>query len=172
MCTGRSYLKDAYQAIFENDFNKAIEAFKKAISYEPENASYYFKLSITYSRNGEVSEALVAAKKANELQPDFQIYRYHLQILQSKNLVLKAADEMKKNNLTSEVEELLIQAKNLDPLNIEAYLLLGIYHGENKSLNLALKEFNLVLNLQPLNQQAKVLKDYYIKNNEEGDKNE
>lgn len=168
MCTGRSYLKEAYNAIYQNDFNKAIEAFNNAISCEPRNASYYFKLSVTYSRSGDVKKALEASKQAYELQPEIQLYRYHLQILQSKNMVLVAADKMKKGNLTLEIEELLTHAKNLDPLNMEAYLLLGVYFAEKKYLKKALKEFNQVLNLEPQNQRVNELKTYYINRDKDG----
>lgn len=168
MSSGRIYLKDAYNAIYENDFQKAIEFFKKAISCEPTNASYYYKLSITHSRNGEIKEAFKAAQMANELQPKSQLYRYHLQILQSKEIVLKVSEQMKNGTLTNELEELLNFAKQLDPLNIEAYLLLGIYYGEKNELRLALRELNYILNLDPYNQEARHLKKYYINLNNKG----
>ncbi|KXG43620.1 tetratricopeptide repeat protein [Tepidibacillus infernus] len=168
MSSGRKYLLEAYHAIFQNDFQKAIDAFNKAIRCEPTNASYYYKLSITYSRNGDMKEAIEAAKKACELQYNLT-YRYHLQILQAKNLVMVAADLMKKGILTEEIENILIQAKTLDPLNIEAYLILGIYYGEKQRLPQAIKEFNMVFGLDPFHQQAKELREYYSKLYKEGD---
>lgn len=172
MCSGKGYLKEAYYAIFQNDFLRAIEAFKKAIRCDPTNAAYYYKLSITYSRNGAIKEAIKTAKKACEFQPHNQTYRYHLQILQAKNLVIMASEKIKNDLFTNEVEELLIQAKKLDPLNIEAYLLLGIYYGENQLLNQALNEFNQVFILDPYQSQAKNLKDYYLKLYQEEDQHD
>lgn len=169
MCSGKFYLKEAYHAILQNDFQKAIDAFEKAIKCEPTNASYHYKLSITYSRNGDMIEALKSAKKAAELQPNNRIYRYHLQILQAKNLVVFAAYEMQNGILSVEVEKSLLQAKTLDPLNIEAGLLLGLYYGERGQLDLALNEFNQILNLEPVNKDAKQLKDYYLKKYQKGD---
>lgn len=163
MCSGKDFIKEAYYAIYQNDFQKAIYNFKKAIKCEPNNASYYYKLSITHARNGEITDALEAAKKAHELQANSQIYRYHLQILQSKYLVMIAVDRLKQGKGNDQIEEKLLQAKKLDPLNIEACLLLGIYYGEKGLINKALKEFNHVLQLDPNNKEAKKLKAYYIK---------
>ena len=81
MYTGRDYLEEANYAIFQNDSESAIEAFKKAIELEPTNASYYYKLSITYSRNKDMKNALDAAKKEVDLQHNNQNFLYHLQIL-------------------------------------------------------------------------------------------
>ncbi|OEG00329.1 hypothetical protein BHF71_00005 [Vulcanibacillus modesticaldus] len=171
MSSCKSYLKEAYKAIYQNDFQKAILAFKKAINCDPTNASYYHKLSITYSRNGDMKEALAAAKKAYELSQN-QNYRYHLQILQSKNLVLLAAEKIDKGIFLKDVEKMLIHAKTLDPLNIDAYFLLGIYYGETKLYSKSIKEFNLLLNLNPYHQKARQLKEYFIKLYQEGEKNE
>ena len=172
MCSGRVYIKEAYHAIFQNDFNKAIEAFKKAIHCEPTNALYHHKLSITHSRNGDIREAIAVAQKALELQPNNHTYSYHLQILQSKHLTIIASDKLKRGMLNKEILELLNQAKNLDPLNIEAYLLLGIYYGEKKLFNSAMNEFSHVLNIEPVNTKARVLMEYYLHLYQEGGKNE
>ena len=169
MSKGRNYIDAAYGAIFQNDFHKAIEYFKLAIRNEPNNASYYYRLSITYDRSGFMKKAIDTAKKASELDSENQTYRYHFQILQSKNLVLVAADLMSKKILTKETKELLLQAKKLDPLNIEAYLLLGMYYGETKALHLAIKEFNAVFYIQPYHIQAKQLKEYYLNLYQEGE---
>ena len=170
MCSGRKFLKEAYHAIFQNDFQKAIEAFKKAIECEPNNASYYYKLSITYSRNGNIKEALNAAQKAHELEPTSQKYLYHFQIIHSKDLVLNAASRMKKGLLDDETIEMLKLSKKLDPLNTEAYILLGMLYGEKGLLTLALKQFTHVLNLDPFHQQVRSLRDYYMNKNQEGGK--
>ena len=169
MSMGRSYIDAAYDAIFQNDFHKAIEFFKLAIRSEPSNASYYYRLSITYDRSGFMKKAIETAKKALELDPDNQTYHYHFQILQSKNLVLAAADLMKKKKHSKDIKDMLLQAKKLDPLNIEANLLLGIYYGEAKALHLAIQEFNAVFRIQPYHIQAKELKEYYHNLKQEGD---
>lgn len=171
MSSGKTYLKEAFNAILQNDFQRAIDSFNKAIECEPDNPSYYYKLSITYSRNGDIKEALKAAEIAHRLQPKAQTYLYHMQILQAKNMVLQSAKSIETGDLSEENETMLIQAKKLDPLNIDAYLLLGIYYGEKGLLNLALKEFNLVLNLEPFHQKARHLKEYYINLYQEGGKN-
>lgn len=171
MSSGKKYLKEAFNAILQNDFRRAIDSFNKAIECEPDNPSYYYKLSITHSRNGNIKEALQAAETAHKLQPKVQIYLYHLQILQAKNLVLQVAKAIETGEFDEEIELMLVQAKKLDPLNIDAYLLLGIYYGEKGLLNFALKEFNSVFNLDPFHQQARELKEYYIKLYQEGGKN-
>ncbi|WP_339062747.1 hypothetical protein [Tepidibacillus marianensis] len=169
MCSGRNFIDAAYNAIFQNDFHKAIELFKQAIRCEPTNASYYYRISMTYDRSGFMKKAIDTAIKACELEPEDQSYRYHLQILQSKNLTLVASNLMKRNRMTKETKEMLLQAKKLDPLNIEAYLLLGIFYGETKDLTHSLKEFNTVFYIQPYHIQAKQLKTYYLNLYQEGD---
>ncbi len=172
MSSGRKFINEAYNAIYQNDFQKAIIAFHKAIKCEPTNASYYYKLSITYSRNGDIKTALKAAQKACDLSSDNQTYIYHSQILQAKNLVLLSANKIDEGIFSEEVEKMLIQAKNLDPLNIEACLLLSIYYGESKMFINAIYEIDSALKLDPFHQYAKQLKKYYIKLNKEGEYNE
>lgn len=171
MYSGRKYLKDAYQAIYENDFQRAISAFLKAIDCEPDNPLYHYKLSITYSRDGNMKEAIKSAKKACDLSEN-QTYRYHLQILLAKNNIRIAKSKIDTGSLSSDTEKLLIQAKKLDPLNIEGYIVLGIFYGEKKLYNQSHKEFELALKLDPLNKYAKYLKEHYNQLNQEGERDE
>lgn len=169
MEAGKKFIDKAYSAIYKNDFQKAILEFHKAIKLEPTNASYYYKLSITYSRNGNIKSAYKAAQKACELASDNQTYMYHLQILEVKNIVLISAKKINEGIFSEEVEKMLIQAKDLDPLNIEVYLLLSIYYGEMRKFLNAIYEINSALKLDPFHQYAIQLKKYYLKSNREGE---
>lgn len=171
MSAGRKYIKDAYQAIYENDFQKAIIAFQKAIDCDPENALYHYKLSITYSREGNMKEAINSAKKACQLSQN-QTYKYHLQILLAKNNVFLAKSKIDTGILTSDIEKMLIQAQKFDPLNIEAYIVLGIYYGEKKLYELSFKEFELAQKLDPFSKYTNYLKEYYNQLNQKGEANE
>lgn len=172
MSSGIKFINEAYKAIYQNDFQKAIIAFQKAIKCDPSNASYYYKLSITCSRNSDIKTAIEAAQMACDLSPNNQTYTYHLQILQAKNLVLLAANKIDEGIFSEEVEKMLVQAKNLDPLNMETYLLLSIFYSEGKMFLEAIYEIDSALKLDPFHHYAKQLKKYYIKLSKEGEYDE
>lgn len=123
---GEDQIQKAYESILSQDFEKAIEWFEKAITAEPDNAAYHYKLSITYARSNKLSNAIEHAAKATDLEQDNQVYRYHLQVLHARELVDKARRQLSTQSEHAERAIFLLkEAIVLDPLTIEAYLILG-----------------------------------------------
>jgi tetratricopeptide (TPR) repeat protein len=156
---GEIQIQKAYESILGQDFEKAIEWFEKAIAAEPNNAAYHYKLSITFARNNKLLNAIEHAAKALELEKENEAYRYHLQVLHARELVDKAQKQL---SIQSEHAEraifLLKEAIVLDPLAIEAYLILGEAFAFRKDFTRAYQTVMEAVRLEPnhelANQQA------------------
>lgn len=127
--SGEQHIHKAYASILGSDFEQAITHFEKAIKDEPYNASYHYKLSITYARSAKLSKALEHARKACELDDKETTYQCHLQQLVAKQLVQRAEQLLDTDQEAPEkVRDLLQQAVRIDPLLTEAYVLLGVVY--------------------------------------------
>lgn len=159
---GREEIKKAYESILKGDFEQAIAWFEQAIALEPDNAAYYYRLSITCSRSNRLTRAIEYARIAVRLDPENESYQYHLHHLQARELVAKAEKcfEQEEDQYYLAVA-LLKEAVALDPLNAEAYLLLSIAHAELKDYSDAVRCVKEVLKLNPQHETAnKLLQDY------------
>jgi tetratricopeptide (TPR) repeat protein len=154
---GEHELQKAYESIMGSDFEKAIEWFEKAIALEPDHAGYHHKLSITYARSNKLQKALNHAKHAVRLHPNYEIYGLHLKNLYAREKVQQA--ERLLNPLNERVDmaiTLLKEAVNLDPLAIEAYLILGAAYAARQEYRQALYVANEAIRLDPLHEIAKL----------------
>lgn len=155
---GESCLRQAYDAILHGDFESAVYWFGQAIAIEPDNAAYHYKGSITCARSGKLSLALEYAHKSIELCPDNLTYQLNLRTLIARQLLADV-----KVWLSMPIPELekslphLQQAAILDPLSVEARLLLGVLYRMKKDYRLALEAFREALMLDPQNEDAKRL---------------
>jgi tetratricopeptide (TPR) repeat protein len=152
---GERELQKAYESILGSDFEKAIEWFEKAIALEPDYADYHYKLSITYARSNKLEKALNRAKHAVRLEPDNESYRFHLQYLYAREKVQQAEKLLNPINERLDMAiALLKEAIILDPLAIEAYLILGAAYASRQEYHQALSAVNEVLRLDPLHEIA------------------
>jgi superkiller protein 3 len=55
---------------FDEDYDKGIECYQKAIELEPDFAEAYYMISITYEIKGNYGKAIECCQKAIELKPD------------------------------------------------------------------------------------------------------
>ncbi|TXK81384.1 tetratricopeptide repeat protein [Paenibacillus sp. N3.4] len=153
---GENQIQKAYESILGHDFEKAIAWFEEAIAAEPNNAAYHYKLSITFARSNKLLKAIEYASKALELEVENEVYRYHLQVLHARELVEKA---LKQLSLESEHAErvifLLKEAITLDPLSIEAYLILGEAFASRKDYARAYQTVQEAIRLEPHHEIAK-----------------
>ncbi|MFB9275244.1 tetratricopeptide repeat protein [Cohnella cellulosilytica] len=147
---GETCIRSAYDAIFQGDFEAAVQWFGQAIELEPDNAEYYFRGSITCARSGKHAQAMDYAKKAADLDPEEPSYRLHLRMLQARERFAEA------RWLLSQPEPdvgrsvvLLREAVQLDPLSAQAKLLLGIAYRAQRQYDLALDSLRDALQLDP-----------------------
>lgn len=162
---GKDKIKKAYESILEHDFEQAINWFEQAVQLEPGNAAYHYKLSITYARSNKLVSALQHANKACQIEPMHREYRFHLQHLQAKDLIYKAEKyfDHTEGHLRKAIS-LLQQAVSLDPLALEAFLLMGLAYAELNEYNVAVQKIKEVLKLDPQHDIAeKLLKQYQKK---------
>jgi len=124
---GETCLRRAYAAILASDFESAVEWFRQAAAAEPDNASYYYKGSISLARSGRLDLALDYAQSAVRLAPEEPDYRLHLRLVEGRMLARQAKALLAKPQPEPDTAiELLEEAVELDPLDAGAYLLLGI----------------------------------------------
>lgn len=119
-------VKKAYEAILSGDFELAIQRFEEAIALDPDNGAVYYKCSITCARSGKWQKALLYAERAALLDEEHEEYRYHYQTVQAKAMVSDAESLLSQSPAqTDRALAMLIEASRMDPLNMEALLLLG-----------------------------------------------
>ncbi|UJF36163.1 tetratricopeptide repeat protein [Paenibacillus hexagrammi] len=159
---GEHEIQKAYESILGHDFQKAIEWFEKAIAVEPDNAAYHYKLSITYARSNKLHKAIDHATKAAHLEESSQAYKYHLQILHARALVEEAQYHVnEKEEHPEKAIFLLKEAIALDPLAIEAYLILGEVFAKRHDYHRARQTVLEALRLEPDHELAKQQLDLY-----------
>ena len=161
---GKEDLQKAYESIIQQDFEQAIEWFEKAVASEPQNAFYRYSLSITYARSNKLNRAIEHALEACRLAPFSTNYRLHLHTLKSRKLLLQAEKWLYKNHQRlSGAEGLLKQAIQLDPLSLEAHLMLALAYGIQERYNEAVQVLGEALKLDPHHKEVKqLLVDYEL----------
>jgi tetratricopeptide (TPR) repeat protein len=155
---GDTCLRQAYEAIFQGDFELALQWFQQAIEIEPKNPAYYYKASITCARSGKQSLAMSYAQKAVDLDPEDKSYRLHLRMMTSRQRIIDARNLL--SSSPTNIEQSLIwlrEAVQLDPLSAEARLLLGIGYRMQGDYRQSLECLRDALQLDPQYEQAKRL---------------
>ncbi len=159
---GKNYIQKAYESIIQQDFEQAIESFEKAVSLEPKNAFYRYSLSITYARSNKLSKAIEHAEEACYLAPRTDNYLLHLNTLRAKSLLIQAEQWLYKGHQRlGEAELLLKNAIQLDPLSLEALLMLALAYGIQERYNEAVLILKEASKLDPQHAEVKqLLTDY------------
>lgn len=147
---GAKRIQQAYEAILNNDFELAIERFEQAIQAEPDNADYHYKLSITYARSAKLSKALDHARLAYDLKPEGRQYEYHMRTLEAKSLMKEAEAIAESKSGDPQLAAMLLeQAIKLDPINTDAYVLLGMMQANIREYTKAIQSLEEVIKLEP-----------------------
>lgn len=155
---GDDCLKQAYGCILQNDFEGAILWFERAIAADPNNASYYYRCSISYGRSGKWERALHYAVKAVELEPEQKAHLYQLHTVQAKLLVLSGKQELAKQPPDASIAAAALQeAIELDPLSFEAYYWLAKAFVLLNRLDEAVRFALEALRLNPADDEARSL---------------
>jgi len=71
-----NYNKIGDDYYFQQDYNKAVDYYTKAIELEPDNAEYYFNRGLSCHRLKEYEKAIADKSKAIELEPDNAQYYF------------------------------------------------------------------------------------------------
>lgn len=155
---GEAFLRQAYEAILKGDFELALLGFQQAIAVDPDNASYYYKGSVTCLRSGKLPLAMTYAQKALELEPDDPTYKLHSRAVQAKQLIAETRVRLATAlpNVESCIADLK-EAVQLDPLAVEAFLLLGVVYRARRDYRRSLEALREALLLEPLNEEARRL---------------
>ncbi|WP_160396014.1 tetratricopeptide repeat protein [Paenibacillus sp. MMS18-CY102] len=155
---GDDCLKQAYGCILRNDFEGAIRWFERAIAADPDNASYYYKCSISYSRSGKLDRALYYALRAVELDPEQKAYGYQLRTVQASLLVSSARFDLGQQppDPASAIHTLQ-EAIELDPLSFDGFFLLGEAYALLNRLDDAVRCALEAIRLNPGDDSARTL---------------
>ncbi|TVY11642.1 tetratricopeptide repeat protein [Paenibacillus cremeus] len=162
---GEEAIRKAYESILKHDFEQAIAWFERAIALKPDRAEYHYKLSITYARSNKLEKAIVHAREAVKLDPRDEHYTFHYNHLQAKALLFQA------EKLFEETDErlwlavaFLKQAVELDPLSLEAFLLLSIAYARLQEFSLAIQAVKELLKLDPQHAIGnRLIEEYQLK---------
>lgn len=121
--SGENYLRAAYSYLYIGEFDRASEAFRRAMAEDPENPTYYFYGSVTALRNGQTELALTWAREAVRLAPADALYRAHCCMVESAQCTEQGAKALADGALDA-ARSALQDAILFDPLNDEAFALL------------------------------------------------
>ncbi|OGX61773.1 MAG: hypothetical protein A2189_06975, partial [Paenibacillus sp. RIFOXYA1_FULL_44_5] len=137
---------------------------EQAIELESDNASYHYKLSITYGRSGRLSKAIQHAKQAVHLQQN-QVHLLHLNNLLALELVQEAEKNIQEGSESSYYMAVSLAAKaaELDPLSTEALLVLALAYAGTQEYNQAMQTLRELLKLDPHHESAQHLLQEYTK---------
>ncbi|MEX2416232.1 MAG: tetratricopeptide repeat protein [Paenibacillaceae bacterium] len=161
---GKQHIQKAYESIIQQDFEQAIEWFEKAVADEPLNALYRYSLSITYARSNKLNKAIEHAAEACRLASQSDNYLLHLNRLKARSLLLQAGQWLYKDHKRlSEAESLLKNAIQLDPLSLEALLMLALAYGIQERYNEAVQILVEASRLDPQHAEVtQLLADYQL----------
>lgn len=151
---GDQKIQKAYESILQHDFERAIEWFEQAVKDQPDNADYHYKLSITYARSNKLNQAISHAERAWKLAPDHEKYKLHIEHLRSRLYMKKAEKSLDGQEHLPYAVSMLTRAITLDPLAVEAYVLLGTVYSELGDYKEAIEAFREASKLDPNNKQA------------------
>ena len=160
---GNPNIQRAYESMLNDDFEQAIECFEQAIADEPDNASYHYRLSISFARSNKLTKALEHAEEACQLDPTSEPYRLHLNTVLARVWMHKA-DQLLKEFESSRLDEAisaLIRAVRLDTLSVEALLMLAVAYEEAGRFAEALTAVEEAVRLEPQHKEANELLEQF-----------
>jgi len=116
---GEGFFRAAFSYLYIGEYERAMEAFEKAIKADPLQSSYYFHASVTALRNEFLDEARTWAEAAASLEPQSPLYAQHVDTVIAQQWVQQARIAHSGGD-TERAKSLLKQAVERDPLNESA----------------------------------------------------
>ncbi len=125
----------------QRQYSLAINAYKRALEFDPDCAAVYHSLGFAYYKEGEFDLAQEALQKAIELNPQNANYHYVLGQLLEDWTELDGAWEKAIQEFT--------RATELDPSYIEAWYNRGLLYEKLEDIEKACEDFKQVVNRAP-----------------------
>ncbi len=139
-----------------NHLDKAIEAYKKALTINPNNYNALYNLAVVYSDNNDIKNAISIASKAEFINPnDVDIHTLLSTFYESQNEYKKAIIHLEK---AAQITNNYIYFYNL-----------GVLYSKIENINKSIENYKKVLVLNPTNIETLVNLSTLYKND---DKNE
>ncbi len=121
----------------QNNYDAAIDNYKKAIKINPKYTGAYYNLGNAYSKKGDIENAIAYYKKAIEFDPKY-VYAYY-------NLGIKYKEK-------GEVETAIGYFKKAIAINtefVEAYNNLGATYCDKEEIEIAIMYFKKAIEINP-----------------------
>ncbi|VVH64635.1 TPR domain protein, putative component of TonB system, partial [uncultured Gammaproteobacteria bacterium] len=134
--TVEEYLLEGNQDFYKSKFDKAIEAYEKAIKIKP-NYEAYYNIGLAYTSSNKFKEAIKAYEKAIEINPDYDTAYYNMGIAYAKLDKFKEAIEAFKK---------VIEIK---PDFDKAYYSMGIAYDILNEFDKALEAYEKAIEIKP-----------------------
>lgn len=160
---GKQHIQQAYKSLLDHDFEQAINWFEQAVADEPGNASFHYSLSITYARSNKLNKAITYAEIAVQLDPEANNYRLHLDTLRARQLLVEAERLLQDASADCRAIPLLESAVRLDPLSVEARIMLALSLAKQHRHEEAEGALREALKLNPEHVEANQLFREYMK---------
>jgi tetratricopeptide (TPR) repeat protein len=137
-------INDGDKLFEQSKFAESIVIYEEILEKEPANYEVLWKLSRSYSKQGNLekkkkskknhfSKAVDYTKQAIEVKPNgFEGYLY---LAESLGKLSKVEKSETKVSLTYEIKEAALKAIELNPSHFKAYMILGIWHRKIEDAN-------------------------------------
>ena len=151
---GGSAYDQAIKLQQENKLDEALELYKKAITSQPSESSYYYGIGTCYAAKNDIGNAITNYKKAISLNPQEPTYKQALKqctqaqaapLIESAIKKQTTADSAGKYNLTGAIADYEAALKIDDDAN--THLNLGTAYQANNSLPMATNEYKHALQM-------------------------
>lgn len=126
----------------QGDSEKSIVQFQESLSYD-DNFAAHLRLGAHYARQGELEPAIAELQKVLDVDEDNVQARYLLALIYSTQKDFDKA--------ALEYEHILKSFSKAEPENLEIYGYLGQLYYSLKQYDKAIKQFEIILSLDPTN---------------------
>jgi tetratricopeptide (TPR) repeat protein len=151
------YYNVGYAYAQKKEYDKAEEAYNKALALKMDYADAYNGLASLYNNQGKIEQARAAAKKAAELQA--AAAGGTAPALNADDLYNKAVFDWNANNF-DEAKASFDEVLKMNPNHADAHFMVGMWLVRNGKMPEAVVEFETYLKLAPGGKRAAEAKNY------------
>lgn len=132
-----SWFEKAKEFYLNDNIDKAIEYYKRAIDFKPDRQEAYFNLGLAYSKNNYVDNAIVCYEKVIKIKPDKHEAYFNLGLAY-----------LKKGDFQKSIE-FFLKSIEIKPDKYKAYFNLGVVYSKIEDLDAAINFYNKALEIEP-----------------------